>query len=219
MYMTAADIRKSVALCDTIIREDGADGYLQICYDGAFMQIFQPLEPEDVALVKGKQPTAETVRSFCGEFENMQRGSCWSESWPLFFKQVTTPDGLVQFCGTLEGAEENRCFNALFFVLTAQFKLESTSIQQFCSRLPEQRKGQCFANAAARFVETDYRLSRKAKDLCESATLVGAGERCWEELVTYAGYNFPPGSPDALTLCNLLPQPWNERCLSRTTKP
>ncbi len=55
MYLTSADINKATSLCKEIgVKKDGRD-FSQLCFDGSFMQIYQPLEPEDFALIKGKE--------------------------------------------------------------------------------------------------------------------------------------------------------------------
>lgn len=216
MYVTAADVKKSIVLCEAITEREAAGNFLQLCYDGTFMQIFQPLEPEDFALVKGKQPTKETVKDFCWKFEDKQRNSCWSESWPLFFAEVTTPRGLVTFCGTLEDLnEENRCYSALFYVLTAQFNFNLADINRLCRGLPQERRGQCFANAASRLIETDARLVGKSLELCQLASAFRVEGDCYRELVFYSTYNFHRGSPEFLKLCESLPDPWREQCLSK----
>lgn len=216
MYITGADIRKSTTLCEEIaLVGDGRD-FSQLCFDGAFMQIFQPLEPEDFALIEGKQPTKKELRSFCWAFSGKKRGSCWSEGWPLFFDEIMNPTGLVRFCSKLKDSiEENRCFSGLFYVLTAQFKLDEKQVTDFCSALPLERKGQCFANAASRMIETDWRMVDRSLKLCSAAASIGVGEECYKELLLYSTYNFKLGSQEFFNLCNSLPDPWSRSCLNQ----
>lgn len=213
MYLTAGDIAKSLALCaDIAIKEDKRD-FSQLCFDGAFMQIFQPLEPEDFALVKGKQPTKEQLPAFCDAYQGKHRASCLSESWPLFFDELQTPKGLVDFCSRTQPEERNRCYSALFYVLTAQFKFEIPPIRDYCTGLPQEVKGLCFANAASRMIETDYRNIDKAEQLCNEAKAQGVDTQCYDELLFYSSYNFHPQSAEFLHLCNGLPEPWRSKCL------
>ena len=112
----------------------GSQGFTPICFDGAFMQIFQPLEPEDFALIEGKQPTKEELPSFCQEFEGHRKGSCWNEGWPLFRKEILTAEGVVEFCSTLkEPFLQQRCYNAMFYVVPTQFQLDEERMKQYCS--------------------------------------------------------------------------------------
>lgn len=219
MYITEADIHKSLKLCDDIaIKDEGRRNYSQLCYDGAFMQIFQPLEPEDFDLIKGKQPKKEELADFCGQFDGDEIGPCWNEGWPLFRAELLLPGGVVDHCSRSilkEEADQNRCYLALFYVLTAQFSFDETKISDFCNALPLSKKGQCFANAASRMIETDYRNTSRATTLCTGVNDPKSKGQCFDELVKYSTYNFHPGSSEALSLCAGLPDPWKEDCLGK----
>ena len=217
MYMTDANIQKSTGLCEEITALAASTGFTPICFDGAFMQIFQPLEPEDFALIEGKQPKREELASFCNEFERYRKGSCWNEGWPLFLDQITTPKGVVEFCSVLqEPFLQDRCYDAMFYVVPTQFQFQENRIKDFCSKLPDPQRGKCFSNAASRFIETDARLVAKAAGMCEAAANFNVAEECYNELLFYSTYNFHKGSEDFKRLCNALPDPWNEKCLLRT---
>jgi hypothetical protein len=86
MYLTSGEVGRSLPLCDELSLKSSVRDYRQLCYDGVFMQIFQPLEPEDFALVHGKQPIKETFGAYCDNYSGTQRGSCISEGWPLFLR-------------------------------------------------------------------------------------------------------------------------------------
>ena len=216
MYITNADLPHSIKLCEEIgLKSDGRD-YRMLCFDGAFMQIFQPLEPEDFALVAGKQPTKETVGEFCDRFEGDKRASCMSERWPLFGEEIKKPEGLVKFCSANEPGYIDRCYNGMFYVLTAQFNFDTEKITDLCSGLPQDKVGQCFANAAGRMIETDYQNIDKSVALCSSAEQFDKENKCFDEMVVYSTFNFIPGSPEFFKLCNALPSPWNNRCLEES---
>ena len=216
MYMTNADLVKSANLCEEIAKKSKGADYSQVCFDGAFMQIFQPLEPEDFALVEGKQPAKEEVYSFCEEFSGQKRGSCVSESWPLFREEIMTPDGLVEFCSQTIPQEIDRCFTSLFYVLPVQFNFDTEKMRTFCTGLPQTRKGQCFANIASRLIETDYRNIEKSVDLCKSAVPYDINGACFQELLSYSTYNFHKGSKEFYHLCNALPENWKKMCLNNS---
>lgn len=211
MYITSADIQASNKLCNEL-----AKGYYQVCFDGVYMQIYQPLEPEDFALIEGKVPKKEEVKNFCSKYPSPQRYSCWSESWPLF-PEVKSPDGLVEFCSYQKLVEQvDRCYLSLFYVLTAQFNFDQGKIESFCIGLPDARKGQCFANAASRMIETDKNNISKSVELCSRADRLRIGEMCYQELLVYSTYNFHAGSKEFFTLCNSLPSQWKEKCLGKS---
>ncbi len=216
MYMTSADINKSIKLCKEIALKDNGRDYTQLCFDGVFMQIFQPLEPEDFALVKGKQPKKEDLAYFCRQFEGKKRGSCFSESWPLFREELQRPEGLVAFCSQEDVSEQTRCYSSIFYVLTAQFGFNEKKISDYCAGLPSERRGLCFANAASRMIETDYRNISKAVNLCDQSPLPEEKTQCFQELLLYSTYNFHKGSKEFYQMCNSLPGDWKQMCINHS---
>lgn len=221
MYITDAALKKSLALCDEIAKKSDGRDFRRVCYDGVFMQIFQPLEPEDFALIQGKEVAKEHLETFCAGFTGAARSSCWSEGWPLFRMDIETPDGLVRYCGKAEPAEENRCYDALEHVVTAQFGFDEERIVPFCSGLPARRTARCFANAASRMIETDYRNVNRSVSLCARGAPFDTAGLCFRELIFYATYNFHPGADEAQRLCEALPAAWRGPCTRReiTSRP
>lgn len=203
MYITGADVRRSTNLCDAFTSR-----FRQVCYDGAFMQIFQPLEPEDIALVKGKQPTRQTVNQFCAQYSGERKASCVGESWPLFFQELTqNPQFVETFCSNLEGDLAKRCYNGIFYILVVQFRFDLNTMRSYCEKLSNELSSRCFANTASRLIETDWGNIATAVDWCAEKKV------CLDELVSYASYNFHTGSDEFFALCKLLPNPWRETCL------
>ena len=216
MYLTSADIKRATNLCQEVsLKKDGRD-FSHLCFDGAFMQIYQPLEPEDFALIQGKEVKKDTVESFCSSFQGQKKGSCLSESWPLFGAEVQKPQGLVEFCSKEDSAEQDRCFEGMLYVLTAQFNFDSQKILQFCLGLPQQRQARCFADSASRMIETDYRNVKNAVELCSNSQSDVNSNTCFAELLKYSTYNFHAGSDEFLKLCHGLPDEWKIKCLSKS---
>ena len=214
MYLTDANLNKSIEICNEVALKPDRD-YTQICYDGVFMQIFQPLEPEDFALVEGKQPTKDQIPEFCLPYSNKERASCLSESWPLFYNEIRTPKGVTDFCGMTEETERPRCYDAVFFVVTAQMNFDIDEINDYCSSLPSEINGKCFANGAARMIETDYRNIDKSISLCNIAKESNADKTCFEEMLKYSTFNFHAGSEEFFKLCNAMPNEWKNECLAK----
>lgn len=216
MYITNADIPAAIEVCEeTTLKPDGRD-FRQLCYDGVFMQMFQPLEPEDFALIEGRQPTREEVPSFCADYDGRKRASCLSESWPLFQKDLMDPKYVPDFCSMTESQYRPRCYNAVFYVMTTRIGFDVEKLSSYCSELPADVRGTCFANAASRMIETDYRNVEKSVTLCEKAAEFGAEEPCFRELLQYSTFNFHPGSEAFFKLCNSLPDNWREQCLKQS---
>ncbi|MDP3725912.1 MAG: hypothetical protein Q8R36_01810 [bacterium] len=218
MYVSGGDIYKSLALCERVAFNESGYDFRQICFDGAFMQIFQPLEPEDYALIKGKEPTLLTINSFCADFTEMQYGSCRSESWPLYREQIKTAEGLTRFCSLVKNStQKDRCYSGMFYVITAiQLNLDPKKVTDFCALFGTDRRGQCFANAASRMIETDWRMIDRAVSLCKSAENYESGDACYKELIFYSTYNFHAGSKEFFTLCDNLPIPWKQSCYGKS---
>ncbi len=215
MYATKADATKASRLCDELTKNDEGKWYTTLCYDGVFMQIYQPLEPEDFALVKNITPKKDGVDSFCSAYESNKRESCHTESWPLFFKEIMTPDGLYAFCQNKDIVNKQKCFNALFYVAAAQLQLNVEKITTFCDGTEKEVRGQCFASSASRLIEVDYRNADNALALCTEADRQGVGENCYRELATFATYNYHSGSPESKKLCNSLPDNIKGLCLTQ----
>ena len=216
MYITNADSDKATKICEEITAKNKDENLLRVCYDGAFMQIFQPLEPEDFALIKGKQPQKEQLASFCGAFDEKRKGACWVEGWPLYFEEIITSKGLTKFCYFLKDPyQRKRCFSGLFYVITAQFHFDLDRIKDVCVGLPKEWIGQCFANAASRIIETDKQLINKSIDVCQLADTFGVGEECYNELLIFSTFNFHKGSAEFTQLCNSLPDSWKDKCFKR----
>lgn len=218
MYVTDADIEKATTICEAVAVHNGRDS-TQLCFDGAYMQLFQPLEPEDIALVEGKVPEKDTLGSYCSRFSGKRRNSCWTEGWPLYLTEITTPEGLQRFCSMLpwDAAAESRCYDVMFYVLPTQFRFETKTITSYCGSFSDMRlKERCFANAASRMIETDWRLVSRATEICGIGALGSAsvGDACYDELMKYSTYNYHPGSEAFYNLCNGLPDPWQSRCIA-----
>ncbi|MEX0652018.1 MAG: hypothetical protein WD509_00905 [Candidatus Paceibacterota bacterium] len=215
MYITDAHVENSVDLCREVAIRYGGNDFTQICFDGVFMQIFQPLEPEDFGLIEDIAPkTKEDALVFCSQFEGKVYESCHSESWPLSLKEIKTPEGLVGFCGLMTNEGRNRCFNALFYVVTTQFRFNEERMTHFCSEIPETQKGQCFANTASRMIETDWSMIDASVRICKTAEEFAVGDICYNELLLYSTYNFHKDSKEFVSLCRALPGEWEKRCFN-----
>ena len=215
MYITGGDIRRSLGICDSVVPSESGFDYLRTCYEGAFMQIFQTLEPEDIALVQ-HIPAKTTVEAeaFCGTFTDpLAHAACRQESWPLYWPTLQTGSGLESFCSfSPDPAVKTTCYTAMFYVFTAQYELDKGRILSLCESVPEERTAQCFANSASRLIETDYRLAKDAVSLCAIADKKGLGERCYKELLYYSSFNYRQGSEGFHALCSALPDAWGEKC-------
>lgn len=217
MYITGADISESTALCDEVAgpKNDDGDDHRQVCYDGTFMQVFQPLEPEDIALVKDIQPTRDTVEAFCRPYTQERLASCVNESWPLYQKELQDPAFMPSFCGRLPDGLANRCYTGMFYILVVQFQFNLDSMKTYCEGLPGDLQGRCFAATASRLIETDWQNTEKAVAWCHDNEAHDPEELCYKEIAQNSGFNFHPDSPQFIALCNALPASWKDTCFNR----
>ena len=213
MYISNADIKKSVTLCDEIAK-NSAD----ICYDGTFMQIFQPLESEDYWLIRNIHITKNNVYTFCSQFEPQVKLSCWRESWPLHLKQIMQPKGLEDFCNTLDIPLQNRCFNSLFYIIPVQLHFTAEKIVPYCMRLSKNLQAECLGIAAVRFIQNDYTNADVAIRFCKNITSTQLQYSCFTTLSHYASFIFPTDGQLLQRFCSSLPKPYETSCTQNNQK-
>ena len=216
MYITGGEIDPALELCDRLLDPDPRSSLRQLCYDGAFMQIYQPLEPEDFALIAGKEiKTQDESEIFCENFSGATKGSCISESWPLYRGLFSNPATINEVCSRADFDEwqYERCMNGVFYVAMAQSNLSVDWARDFCSEVDEALRGPCYGNSASRLIEVDDRNIEKALELCGDAVDETSKNACFDELLKYSAYTFSAGSPPFFQLCEGLPEPWSAKCL------
>lgn len=216
MYITGADIAASVGFCDELAGPRDNRDFRNVCYDGVYMQMFQPLEPEDRALIRGREPTRESVLELCNAATGAKRGSCVSESWPLYVGEMSDPAFVEAHCGKLDKADQPRCHGALFYVLVVQLRFDLSKMRQYCESQSGALVGRCFGFTASRLVETDWANSQKAVAWCLGARDEKTREACFEALTQESAFQFPADSLELLTLCDALPGGWGKTCRSKS---
>ncbi len=214
MYITGANVDLSLQVCDEVSYNEGGHDLRQLCYDGVFMQLYQPLEREDFDLIAGKEIVRETRDAFCGQFSWKVRSSCITESWPLYRSSLFEPEGYRGFCEPLRGGEfqHDRCLRNVAYIMTSTFNFDEKKISSVCGALPHDERNICFAYAASRIVQTDARNIARAASFCFMAENYGAGPACFDSLVRDASFTFHPGSRESRALCGALPEPYRDSC-------
>lgn len=216
LYVNGADFSKSMDMCDEISITD-AGNFLNLCYEGLFMQLFQPLEGEDFALVDGLAPEKkEDLRSFCEQFGSEERiEACWSEGWPLYRDEITTPEGTVQYC-SLSASPSSRaqCEAMLIYIRAQSWNYDSEKLAKFCGGMPLSIKGNCFGQIANAMIHGGLRLIGRAVEFCSFAKEYGVEQECYQTIARFAYFNVGFGSEEFSKLCNSIPQSFREQCLS-----
>ena len=190
MFLSGGDVDAATEICDVVAGRKGIE-YETTCYEGTFMQIFQPLEPEDIVLVQDLPvKTKQDAQAFCDRFLGDRQAACHRESRPLY-GTLTRPQDLEAFCSLVPGETYKRdCYLAMLFALTPYLNYDIEALTTLCTGVPEERTAQCFSNAAGRFVESDYRLAEEAVALCDRAATYGVGDACYTELLYYSTFVF-----------------------------
>lgn len=217
MYVTRADLNASSALCERVgLKQDGRT-YVQTCTQGVFMEIFQPLEAEDIALVRNITPKKDEINTFCKSFSGERRVACHNESWPLFRSDMERPEGTIAFCSFSNNPlDQTKCYGTAMSYLTVLFAIDQKNIpklESFCMHLPTLRRGECFGFAAARLVQVDPNLTSTALEVCKGAALSGDDSACFRSLAEFGIMSFLPGSVELQTYCERMPRQWQGMCV------
>ncbi len=218
MFVTNANITKSVDLCQTIGSKPDGRNYVQTCTEGTLMTVYQPLEAEDRALVKDIAPTAQSMPQFCSRFTGETFHACRRESWPLFREQIHTPDGLVKFCSyTTDVSEQKKCYatalNIIAVILVMDDEQKVEKIADFCRKLHGKTRDLCFASSARRLIQVDPKLVSQALGICKLAEEDGLESSCYNELIRFSTITYHEGSKEITAYCKKFPAQWVDQCL------
>lgn len=213
MFITDADIPLALSLCEDTMPEQ----FRRVCHEGVYMQIYQPLEPDDYLLIERMpvKPTKETLRSFCAHYtKDEYEGACLREGWPFFREELKTGKGIVKFCSSQpNNQEEIACFESVL-ALSGRFNLENqTRALSLCREIADEWKTMCYSSAARAILEEDRVEGEKAVSFCKAAE-TDQQEGCLEQLADTASFTFGNSSERKL-FCSLFPPGLRVRCLGR----
>ena len=218
--MTLANVTQSLQACNVIaIKSDGRD-YTRVCTEGVYMQLFQPLEPEDFALVDmlPYKPIKENLSQFCKEFStnDTQYGACYREAWPLFGNDIYSSDGLNLYCSQLtQNQDIDSCYVSVFTIVGRHGLAEPEKMAETCNGIQEKYRGMCFARVANAFPEENPDLVKDGVAFCAQANTKTAQDECYTFLANVASFNFHAGSSAFEELCTLLPAEFEAVCRSQ----
>ncbi len=219
MFAVGGNIHDALDACDALADEanktDARNQVRKFCYEGAFMQVYQSLTPEEQVLVRDYAPTTPSqADSFCAQFPGERGAACHRESWPLRVNTLTTAHGITTFCDTTDDKWfTQQCYNMVFHTLTSRLEYDAARITALCKEFPYTRMAQCFAHTASTFIYTDTRLYPEALRLCEVANDYSVGSRCYSELLFFSTYAYPQGSNAFKAFCQAFPKTWRVPCL------
>lgn len=219
VHLTNADVPRALAACRTITESTEGSPFRTQCLEGVYMQLFQPLEPEDIALIEQlpEAPKRENITAFCDVHSDneIEYGICWREAWPVFTEDITSAEGIQTYCNHLpEEAGRPQCYVSAY-TINGRLNLGATStMAAVCNGFTDhQMQGDCFARGANAFLEEDVAFIDEGVMFCSFAQNEGAQDMCYQFLADTATFNFHLNSSPHQTLCSLLPLPYQQRCL------
>ncbi len=213
MFITDADIPLALSLCEQTMPED----MKRVCREGVFMQIYQPLEPDDFLLIERMpvKPTKETVRSFCARYtKDEYEGACLRESWPFFREEILSGAGIDDFCsGQPNRTEEVACYESSFSLAGRLSLADPAKLLSMCAETSDDWKQMCYSYGARTVLEEDRNAGEKSLGLCASAP-EQYRDACIDSLVSTAQFIFGDAG-EHQRFCKLVPQSQQYRCLGR----
>ncbi|MDO8408294.1 MAG: hypothetical protein Q7S95_03625 [bacterium] len=217
MYITGASLTKSLSICDTIAIAATGQSYNTLCYEGAFMQLFQPLDEEDKVLVEGKAPvTKEQLSPFCKQFGPDSRvEACWREGLTLYRPGIDTATGTVQYCSNPIVKNRGHCYNMLYYANAQGANYDPVKLSAYCNAMPTFLQPDCFGNIANAIIHGGNRLIDQAVAFCTYGASQEVLTGCYRTIVDFADYNLLPGSKSFDTLCRALPAPYGNQCFKK----
>jgi hypothetical protein len=216
MYLTNANIKDSLNTCDQVTVKNGRGNFLQTCYEGVFMQLYQPREPDDLALVKKIQPKKADLTTFCMQFSGEARNTCWRESWVMNASQIQTAQGILEFCSSniLDESGKKECLDKMIGSSIITTKVDKQKINSFCQQLPQDLQANCVMTVVATMVQVDKNLINDAISYCNFTASFNQSQACYNMYIYQANYLFKKNSVDAKKMCSLLPANLINRCLN-----
>ncbi len=224
MFLTNANISKSVEICEDIGKETEGREYIENCISGVFMQLFQPLEPDDFTLIENIAPqkNKQSIDKFCDSFTGIPYYVCHRESWPYFWNDISTPEGLTNFCSyTSDFPQQTKCYKTLMNAVANHFAFKKNNLPflaDFCTKLPTNFQSLCFLQTTSRILQTSINLTDKAIFMCREAAKTSPenGKKCDEFLINYPNKVFNKGSEEYKNYCSRLPENLKVECQSNS---
>ena len=218
LYVTEADVKKSVALCEAVAQSPDYD-FRQTCLDGVFMQLYQPLEPEDETLIRTIASASKQTKNFCAQFTGLTYNVCVKESWPAVPESADTPAGFEALCAqTTDRNAQITCASGLMYPVIENLHYDMPRVEAFCRGIKDKGiRDICWARTASKFVWADWRNISIALNICSAVVPEESKSACWEELESYAVQGMQQNSQQVKAFCGGMPEPWRTNCTKRTS--
>lgn len=216
MYITLGDMPRSVELCNRFGKKADGRDVSELCYGGVFMQLFQPLEPEDEAMVAHIDVSKDNFVEFCNSFpKDGGRRSCFARGSMLFEDAMTDGAGMQAFCELSGDPQiESECYDMVFALVGSGSSYDLERIDSICRTVVGERAGDCYGSAAINMLDADPLLIPRAMQLCAMTPGESGEATCYGKVARYAPYRFNTGTDEFDELCTAFPDRWREQCYS-----
>lgn len=210
MYVTDVSIPDALSLCEKTAAPIGKNGdFRRVCREGVFMQIYQPLEPDDFLLIERLpvKPTAANVRTLCSAYvRNEYEGACLRESWPLFQESILTKGGIGDFCARQpDTQEEKACYQSASAIIGRSSLNNFDQAEKACDAAPRAWQPLCYETVARAIVEEDRDDGAGAASFCVRGKSSEVREYCEDELARLAEFIYGSDSRSKARYCKALP--------------
>lgn len=219
LYATAGNIKEATRLCSSMnFKTEGgvnAEGQELSCFDGMFMQLLEPHDSEDYALIKGHEQTKDTVGDFCSTFAPLPKAACIARSAPLFYKNLSVGAPKPLDCNVLDSQRRrDSCFSTQLrlFARDTFFNLDATD--DYCATYPAQKRGWCYASAGSFAFMAGYDYEQPFR-FCARAAALGVGDQCYQTLADIIPNTFREDDPSRKDFCKKLPSPYAQSCITQ----
>ncbi|MCE9541464.1 hypothetical protein K8R03_02795 [Candidatus Kaiserbacteria bacterium] len=211
-FITNTDIPKALSICSRAVPSD----FRHFCFDGVFMQIFRPREPEDFLMIQQLpvQPTKATVGQFCRSFEDSQYvGACIRESWPFFRDEILSGSGVEALCAAEPDVTERKyCYGIEFSTIGRAYVAEPGKAVSACLHVPEDQQSSCVVTVAQILLEEDRTNAMGAMAFCQSIPTESLAAECLSGIVNRSVYIFGTDEREFGAFCRPLPGVLKDRC-------
>ena len=211
-FITNADIPEALKLCSRTTPPSDE----RTCIEGVFMQIYQPLEPDDFELIKQMKvkPTKETVRQYCAQYKDPEYvGACLRESWPFFDEGVRDGTAVAAFCsGQPDATRTENCYQAMSSIVGRMSLDSADKAATACGHFPQEWQAMCFSYSAEAVLQESRTESAAAVALCEKAS-GSAQSACFAHLLNHARFIFGQNKSQFKNFCAALPPSLTDECM------
>lgn len=218
VFITDANMEKALDVCEATSPPD----LRRVCIEGVFMQIYQPMEPDDFLMIERMEvkPSTTTVRQYCARYERDEyEGACLHESWPYSREGILDGTGSEAFCsGQPTSEEERRCYQTISTLVGRTSLDDPHKALRACKKFPIAFQNECYAASAQALLEEDRTDAKNALAFCRLAP-GSAAEACVKTLVDHAQFIFGSNETAYNDFCGLLEGPLKQQCsASRYTR-